>query len=84
MRRLSRRELANACDGVGHGRVALVGAKGQSFGIHELYVADTDEAEELADIGGLQVGCRAGVAPAASGEDVGLLAGQQATGPSAV
>ena len=59
------------------GGAALLGAERQPFGVHELDVADADEAEELPDIGGLQVRRRARIAPAARREDVGLLAREQ-------
>src|SRR5438477_6242132 len=50
----------------------------EAFGVDELHVADAEEAQEIAHVGSLRVERGAGVESAARGEDVCLLARDEA------
>jgi hypothetical protein len=58
-------------------RLAGFLAHRQPFGVDELDVRDTEEAQEIADVRGLRIERRARIDAAARRDDVGFLPGEQ-------
>ena len=55
-------------------------AQVQTFGVYKLDLANTEKAQEVADVGALGVERRAGITTAARCKDIGAFAGQEAFG----